>query len=218
MRSNFNPNMPPLTFVQVPDSDDEEEKKGQEEENIGYRDPAILLPNGRKQYKVAQLDTAVQIAKNNGKYSLVFEPMGATDMFFKVLGKMTEFQKTVIGMKIGQITKEEGLDSLRSNLVRAMNVGERYCIMIGNIAPDFKNEYNHETFFPGVDKVFRFEHFRQKEVYKSILKPEEDMDLQGNKGCYFMAEDFTIVILSTAKTAEERQKVIDGIPNVDTDF
>ena len=97
-------------------------------------------------------------------------------MFFKVLGKMTEFQKIVIGVKIGQITKEQGLESLRQNLVRAINVGERMCIMIGNCTPDFKLHFNDPKIFPA-SKIFKFDEFRKKEVYKSILKEEEDYDL-----------------------------------------
>ena len=84
-----------------------------------------------------------------------------------------------------------------------MQSGERFCIAIDKIAPDFKETFNDATVFP-TDLIYNFEKFRIYENYKSILTPEEDEDYQKNKGCYIMNEDFTLVILSTAKTEEER--------------
>ena len=63
-------------------------------------------------------------------------------MFFEVKNKMTEFHRIFIGIKIGQITKEEGLEKIRSTLVQAVKAGERMCIFIDKIAPDFKVTYN----------------------------------------------------------------------------
>ncbi len=45
--------------------------------------------------------------------------------------------------------------------------------------------------------MFNFPEFRKKEVYKSFLKEEEDVDFEQNKGWYKMNDDFMFVILAT---------------------
>ena len=146
---------------------------------------------------------------------MVFEEEGSAEMFFKIKAKLTEFHRLFIGIKIGQLTKEEGLEHCRATLVQAVKAGERMCIMIDRIAPDFKEEFNDETLFP-TDKIFNFKEFRKMETYKSIITEEEDRDYQDNKGNYLMHEDYTLVILSTARNEEEKQAVIDNLPCLDS--
>ena len=94
MKISFNPNMPPLTMKKM-DSDSDE--------NEG---PGTYLDNGRYQYQLKHIDTAIQIAKNRKMYSLIFEPAGNAEMFFLIKNKMVEFHRTYIGIKLGQVTKE----------------------------------------------------------------------------------------------------------------
>ena len=194
--------MPPLSMKKN-DSDSEED--------LG---PGTYLPhNGRYEFQLKDIDTAIQIAKNKNLYSLVFEAKGDVGLFFEVKNKMTEFHRTVIGIKIGQITKQEGLEKMRQTLVQAVKAGERMCIFIDKIAPDFKEQFNDPDHFP-TDLIFNFDSFRQLDNYRSILREDEDYDYQNNKGCYIMNQEFTLVILSCAKTEEEKQEVIDNIPNI----
>ena len=87
------------------------------------------------------------------------------------------------------------------------------CIFIDKIAPDFKEQFNDPVHFH-TDLIFNFEQFRQEDNYRSILREYEDCDYQNNKGCFTMDQEFTLVILSCAKTEEEKQEVIAGIPNI----
>ena len=117
----------------------------------------------------------------------------------------------MICQKVGKITKPEVLDEVRKTLVIAAINGERMCLMIGNQAPDFKTNFTDPKILP-CDKIFNFHVWRNIENYKSIVSDNEDYDTQGNKGCYMMSADYTLVILSTAKEEEDKQAVIDGIP------
>ena len=86
----------------------------------------------------------------------------------------------------------------------------------GNISIDWKNVFNDEKMFP-TDKIFDFAEWRKEANYKKIVKPEEDVDLMGNKNCFFMNDKFDIIILSNdeAKDAESRQETKDLIPHLD---
>ena len=207
-RISLNMNVPPLTFKDPAASDDDE--------------PSIYGPgewqtNGRILYEVKHLDVAVQIAKNMGLYSLVFVKIDEIMSFFKYQAKLVEFHRLAIGVQIGQITRQQGLESVRAVLVKAMQAGERLCIMIDKIAPDFIEKYTDAHIFPS-EKIFDFKEFRKIETYKSLLLEEEDYDLQGNKGNYLMQDDFTIVILSAVQSEEEKQEVINRIPGCKNNF
>eukprot|EP00355_Strombidium_rassoulzadegani_P004022 CAMPEP_0168616596 /NCGR_PEP_ID=MMETSP0449_2-20121227/5107_1 /TAXON_ID=1082188 /ORGANISM="Strombidium rassoulzadegani, Strain ras09" /LENGTH=180 /DNA_ID=CAMNT_0008657383 /DNA_START=20 /DNA_END=562 /DNA_ORIENTATION=+ len=176
-----------------------EDSESEEERSLGE-----WQPNGRFKYEMRHVDSAIQIALNKQKHSLIFEPNGDVDLFFKVKAKLTEFHRTFIGIKIGQITKREGLDTMRAQLVQAMKAGERMCIMIGKIAPDFKEQFNDPLVFP-TDTIFDFENFRKIENYKKVVREDEDYDYQNNKGCFMMHEDYNLVLLSNAQNEEEKQ-------------
>ncbi len=97
MRHTFNPSMPPLTFKKIDNSDSDEES---------IYGPGIWQPNGRIHYDIKQMDVAIQIAKNQGLNSLIFEPSGESHIFFKYKAQLCEFYRSCIGVKIGHITKD----------------------------------------------------------------------------------------------------------------
>ncbi len=79
------------------------------------------------------------------------------------------------------------------------------------MAPDFIERFNKADSFP-LDTISDFEDFRKKDVYKTIVKESEDEDTFGNKGCFEMKPDFTMVFLSTFQDEEIAQEVIRNIP------
>lgn len=64
------------------------------------------------------------------------------------------------------------------------------------------------TNFP-INLIFDFAEWRKEENFKSILKPEEDIDMYGNKKCFFMNVKFTIIIL---------QDIVDAVDDTRSDF
>lgn len=97
-----------------------------------------------------------------------------------------------------------------------MKSGDRLVIFIDKIAPDFKQNFNDEKLFPTND-IFDFKKWQDEEgkVYKKVLKEDEDVDYNGNKGYFSKKDKFTIVILSTAKNEEDMKAVINNIPKVE---
>ncbi len=82
-----------------------------------------------------------------------------------------------------------------------MRAGERLVLMCGKGIPDF--EKLSSPAFPLLEKVLNFNEWRKEENYKKVVKPEEDHDLMGNKRCYFMKEDFDIIVLQETDNDEE---------------
>jgi hypothetical protein len=70
--------------------------------------------------------------------------------------------------------------------------------------------------------IFDFDEWRKDEVYKRIVRPEEDHDLLGNKKCYFMNENFDLIILrditADTKEADKREEFKKTIPHFSTSF
>jgi hypothetical protein len=66
--------------------------------------------------------------------------------------------------------------------------------------------------------VFNFNEWRKDDVYMRVVRPEEDVDLLGNKKCYFMNDNFTIIILCDVRemyqdSSDERETIKDKIPH-----
>ena len=81
----------------------------------------------------------------------------------------------MMSLKVGKLTREEVLETVRKPLVRAACYGERLCIMIGRQSPDFKTFFTDDKILP-THKVFDFNAWRAEDNYKSILQENEDTD------------------------------------------
>jgi len=107
---------------------------------------------------------------------------------------MVELNKLSLSISLGRITKDEAIETLRKALVYSMRIGDRFVINCGKYSIDFRNQYNDPVNFP-TDLIFNFDEWRKEENYKKIVRPEEDVDLIGNKKCYFMNDNFDLIIL-----------------------
>lgn len=116
---------------------------------------------------------------------------------------MVELAKLQLSVSMGKITKDEAIDTVRKALVYAMRIGDRFVLHCGKNTINFKTEFNDPENFP-IDLIFNFDEWRKDDVYKRIVRPEEDVDLLGNKKCYFMNDNFTLIIVKdiTADTVE----------------
>eukprot|EP00350_Pseudokeronopsis_sp_OXSARD2_P009890 CAMPEP_0170547996 /NCGR_PEP_ID=MMETSP0211-20121228/6316_1 /TAXON_ID=311385 /ORGANISM="Pseudokeronopsis sp., Strain OXSARD2" /LENGTH=94 /DNA_ID=CAMNT_0010853273 /DNA_START=115 /DNA_END=396 /DNA_ORIENTATION=+ len=94
-----------------------------------------------------------------------------------------------------------------------MKTGDALVLHVDKLNPDFKKEFNLEESFPG-DKIFNFGEWRRKEMYKTIVKEDEDVDVFGNKGWMEMKEEFTIVILCAAGDEKHKKEVMDNLPHL----
>ena len=137
-------------------------------------------------------------------------------MFFRYKAHMVDLHKIQLSINLGKITKDEGIEQLRRALVYSMRIGDRYVINCGKLNIDLKM-FNDPVNFP-VDLIFDFNEWRKDEVYKRIVREEEDVDLMGNKKCYWMNDTFDIIILRdiTTDTTEKdaREEFKSKIPHI----
>lgn len=129
---------------------------------------------------------AVQTSKSNGKYSLIFDKTHNAEVFFRYKAHLVEVNKLSIGLTIGKVTKEEAIEPIRKGLVHCMRSGDTLVLYLGNISPDFKTVFtSDETNFPA-ETVFNVKEWLKEEVYKKIVREDEDRDLMGNKNMFWM--------------------------------
>ena len=115
-------------------------------------------------------------------------------MFFRYKAHMVELNKLSLSISLGRITKDEAIETLRRALVYCMRIGDRLVLHCGRYGIDFRTEFNDPVNFP-TELIFNFDEWRKEENYKRIVRTEEDVDLIGNKKCYFLNDNFGIIIV-----------------------
>lgn len=124
-------------------------------------------------------------------------------MFFTYKGHMIEVNKLQLSVALGRITKDEAIEQLRKALVLSMRKGDRLILFVGKNTADFCNDFNDPENFP-TDVIFNFDEWRKEENYKKIVRPEEELDMFGNKSAFLMKPDFDIVIVHVIEGATEK--------------
>ena len=84
-----------------------------------------------------------------------------------------------------------------------MRKGDRLILFVGKNTADFCNDFNDPENFP-TDVIFNFDEWRKEENYKKIVRPEEELDMFGNKSAFLMKPDFDIVIVHVIEGATEK--------------
>ena len=118
----------------------------------------------------------VELARDKGKYCVIFDKNGNVPVFFKHKHTIRPFHKEVLSVIAGQITKVGALEELRNGLVHSMRVGDTFAINLGNLSPDFKTEWKDDELWP-IDDIADFDEWREDEKYMKIVKEEENKDL-----------------------------------------
>ncbi len=150
---------------------------------------------GEAEIKLTALDFKIKGSfEDRQKYQLILDSTGECEVFFRYKAHMVELNKLSLSISLGRITKDEAIETLRKALVYSMRIGDRFVINCGKYSIDFRNQYNDPVNFP-TDLIFNFDEWRKEENYKKIVRPEEDVDLIGNKKCYFMNDNFDLIIL-----------------------
>ena len=86
----------------------------------------------------------IEVARDKGKYCVIFDKNGNCPIFFKHKHTIRPFHKEMLSVIAGKITKVGALEELRAGLVYSMRLGDVLCINMGKLAPDFKNDCEQE--------------------------------------------------------------------------
>ena len=157
----------------------------------------------------------IEIAHDHNKYCIIFDKNENANVFFEYKATLRDIHKESIAVQLGRKTRDEALDVLRSALVYSMRIGDTFCINMDNLVMDFKDRWQDDQIFP-LDKIVNFDQWRKYQNYMKVVKTEENHDLLGNKNCYCMNDNFTMVFLSKYTTDANIIKVLDSIPNSDS--
>ena len=154
----------------------------------------------------------IEAAQEGGRYCVIFDKNENANVYFNYKGTMKEANKLSVSVTIGHRTHEEALDVLRKSLVYSMRIGDVFAINCDNLNLNFTDIWTHPEILP-MDEITDFDEWRENDSYMKIVKPEENVDLIGNKKCYTMNEKFTMVFLYKYTSDEDMVRIIDNIPN-----
>lgn len=161
-----------------------------------------------------KLAEEIEIAAEMGRYCVIFDKNENANVFFTYKGTMKEAHKLAVSVAIGHQTQEEAMDVLRKSLVYSMRIGDMYAINCDNLNLNFNETWSHPEILP-MDEITEFDEWREDNTYMKIVKPEENVDLIGNKKCYIMNEKFTMVFLYRYTNDEDMVRIVENIPNSD---
>ena len=95
-----------------------------------------------------------------------------------------------------------------------MRIGDVFAINCDNLNLNFNEVWSHPEILP-MEEITEFDEWRENDNYMKIVKPEENVDLIGNKKCYMMNEKFQMVFLYRYTSDEDMVRIVDNIPNSD---
>ena len=182
----------------------------------------IKVQPGEQEVKLTQLDIKIKGSlEDRQKYQLIFDTTGECEVYFRYKAHMIELNKLSLSISLGRLTKDEAIEQMRKGLVYSMRIGDRYVLNCGKNMIDFKHMFNDPVNFP-TDLIFNFEEWRKEENYMKIVRPEENVDLLGNKKCYFMNDNFDLIILQDVREVnveeDKRQEFKAMVPHEDKSF
>jgi len=156
----------------------------------------------------------IETAQEMGRYCIIFDKNENANVYFTYKGTIREANKLAVSVIIGHRTKEEAMEVLRKSLVHSMRLGDVFAINCDNLNLNFNDEWTHPEILP-MEEITEFDDWRENDNYMKIVKPEENVDLIGNKKCYIMNEKFTMVFLYKYTSDEDMVRIVDNIPNSD---
>uniref|UniRef100_A0A7S3FUN3 Uncharacterized protein n=1 Tax=Strombidium rassoulzadegani TaxID=1082188 RepID=A0A7S3FUN3_9SPIT len=108
-------------------------------------------------------------------------------------------------------TNEEAVEEIRDQMVKSMRNGKLMVINLQNAKPDFKTTFNLEIF--PTDRIFNFGIIKDHVENKKLLKDDENFNMLGDKGLFYMNEEFRLCILAKYKNEEDCKQLLDCIPD-----
>lgn len=141
---------------------------------------APLAPH--KTIKLTGLMSVIDEARAAKKALLFFDESKQLSVFFSYKATLFELNKEMLSLALGKKTQAEVDERFRKFLVNTMKSGDNLAIFVDASIPDFKAKFTDATCVPPF--VFDMELMDKKENYKTVVRPDEDVDNFGNKNCY----------------------------------
>ena len=144
---------------------------------------------------------AMKEATDAAKNVLFFDETGNVSTFFSYKATLFELNKEILSKAMGKKTHEEVKERFRKMIINTMKSGDNLAIFVDMSIPDFKAEfYDPEYVHPD---IFDQELMDKKDNYKSMLRPDEDVDGFGNKGGFYKRDGWVISVVTRGSVEEE---------------
>lgn len=149
---------------------------------------------GFESVEMAKLADWITGVEKSGKYWYVADLHGNAHTFMTYSAKFPpfEFGSQVKKVIINKTQKfEDAQENTRAAMVYKMRTGGTFVFHMETMVPEM-SKYDSKT-LPLKDLIFKRD--KMWADYKTIVKPNEDVDLSGNKGLFSMHSDFAMGVL-----------------------
>jgi hypothetical protein len=166
-----------------------------------------------KEVPVADLMTIYAPDISEGKYCVVFDKKGVCAQFFGYQANLLDFDRDILKVQTESQTVDEALEKVRKGMIWTMRGSKRaFCINCDKLNPDWKNKFTAaDDLFP-TSTVFDRKTFMNEEVYRKIIKEDEDTNPAGGEGLV-MVQDFNITLVYKYPEDGNTQAILDNIPH-----
>ena len=151
-------------------------------------------------YKVAFMEEKLQECLEKKKHVIVWDKNEkvATMLgsYFSYKSFNVELHRLSIGLRLQQFTKDHVLEELRKAAVAAMKNGNLLVIDVGNLTPDFINDFTGADSDFNSHLVFDWDAIRDRNNHIKMVREEENMDIFGDKGNFACKPTFNVMILA----------------------
>ena len=153
-----------------------------------------------KTIKLTELETATESAWADGKVPFFFDTQGSAEVFFRYKAIQVDLCRTQLALTLNQNTLENVKEDIRKKFISAMANGDTLVFFIDKLMGKFEDYYD-ETYLPR--EIFDPSKITDPDIYKKVLREDEDKDVFGNKGYFTMKDGFKVAVLSTRTPEDE---------------
>ena len=162
-----------------------------------------------EEVKLTQMLNSIEKVKHTEKkVALVIDPENNAYTFFKYKGEVIDMTEHLLKENMGKQTREESIERARMRLYVGLKSGATTIIAMDKVAKNLDDIFKGSLWWEP-DKLFSPEEVLVEEFYKKkIIKKEEDVDFEGNKGCFLAKSDFTLAILISEVEEIDYKKIV----------
>ena len=132
-----------------------------------------------------------------GTYAIIFDKTGNAGTFFNYSANYHEIHKEIMKVGMGSQTKDDVSEKLRQHVVGSVRHGSTLVLDVGKLSAEILAHQPAEANVWPADLIWNFAEWRKEENHMSIVKEDENKDMQGNPNQYVLNPKFTIFILAT---------------------
>ena len=166
---------------------------------------------------LGKLEQVMQESKDAGKYLFIHDKQGSVGTFMNYKGHLCDLGPAIVKIGLGRGTAQEVGEIVRKGFVAAMRNGDRLCIDIQKVVPQWST-YNSDGTFDH-EKFFNYATFAQEAEYMRFVREDENHGIGGvNPGFGYTRSPNFVGMIRSDCTDEDLPNVLASIPNIQENF